>query len=328
MQPQRSMAVLAAAVLSAVVATLLYAILSLAGIEEPWNIIVISGILAETKFVFIATLVHALVLGLPLFFFLRSKNRAGIIACALGGFAVAATPFSVSILIIDRGVPGPTGALVEWIEFASAAALVGLCGAAGGLAFWVGRRISGQSDKPPNDIDARPSTLRAWTFVILTGLLVCALFFVPSLVRDESCHNLFRDGRTSIGPKVGAEIKLRTEDWPALVQIFSDFGVKHSLLFRHIEHTQRGNVIWRTLSLCNEAGITIKVDDALWLAQTYSPLADRGTMIEVFELKTGSEWNSLARELLETIDATWPHKSTFRGAKGRIMSMEEALSGG
>ena len=86
---------LASALLAALVATLLLTIPTLAQIEEPWNIVVVSEALTFARLTFIVALAHALILGLPLFFFLRSIHRLGIASCVLAGFLVGAVPFGV-----------------------------------------------------------------------------------------------------------------------------------------------------------------------------------------------------------------------------------------
>jgi hypothetical protein len=59
------------------VATLLLTIPTLAQIEEPWNIVVVSEALTFARLTFIVALAHALILSLPLFFLLRSIHAGG-----------------------------------------------------------------------------------------------------------------------------------------------------------------------------------------------------------------------------------------------------------
>jgi hypothetical protein len=120
---------------------------------------------------------------------------------------------------------------------------------------------------------------------------------------------------------------LSAEDWPALRQIFVEFSTGQSLSFRSDEKLQGGNIMWRNLSLCDEAGITIEAADQPWLAHTNSPLADRGVRLSVYELKAGSGWNPIARDLLGEVETRWPTKTTFRGPDGKAVSMEDALRG-
>jgi hypothetical protein len=331
---------LASALLAALVATLLLTIPTLAQIEEPWNIVVVSEALTFARLTFIVALAHALILGLPLFFFLRSRHRLGIASCVLAGFLVGAVPFGVLDLISMFGVQSastggtPTiingvSTLAGWIEYAYAVSFTGLFGLAGGVTFWVVMRVFGQLAGEPNGTDAQPSKVRrgSWSIVSVAVVLTCAVFLLPSIVRDGSCHNLFRDGRTSIGPQIGADISLPAEDWPTLTQIFVDFGRTHSISFRRDEQIRRGTLMWRDLNLCSEAGVNIDAVEQPGLAQMKSRIADRGIDITVYELKPGSDWKPLARDLINRIDTTWPQKITFRGPDGRVISVEEALKG-
>jgi hypothetical protein len=238
------------------------------------------------------------------------------------GFQSASTGGKATVV---NGVP----TLAGWMEYAEAVGSTGLLGLAGGLTFWLAMRVSGQIAREPQGIDAQPNNLSAgsWSIVCIAILLAGAVFVLPRVVRDNSCHNLFRDGRTSIGPQILANMKLTAEDWPRLTQIFKDFAVMHSLSFRSDQQIRSGNIMWRDLNLCSDAGINIDALDQPWLAQINSPLADRGIQFSVYELKTGSGWVPLARDLFKQIDMTWPSKTTFRGPDGRVMPMQEALKG-
>src|SRR5215831_7639923 len=141
------LAPLASALLAAVAAMLVLLVPALAQIEEPWNIVVVSEMLALARLTFSVALAHALVLGLPLFLLLRSKGHAGIFACSLGGFLVGAAPFGAFALIamfglksasvdgvptVVNGVPTFAGL----IQYAQEVAFIGIFGVAGGLTFW------------------------------------------------------------------------------------------------------------------------------------------------------------------------------------------------
>jgi hypothetical protein len=170
-------------------------------------------------------LADALILGIPLFLIFRSMRPAGAITCALGGFLVGAVPFGALALIsmiglqsastggkatVVNGVP----TLAGWIEYAYSVGSIGLMGLVGGLIFWVAMRVSGQLAGWPNRTDAQLSKLGrgSWGVVSAAVVLTGAVFLLPSVVKDNSCHNLFRDGRTSIGPQINADISLSTED--------------------------------------------------------------------------------------------------------------------
>jgi hypothetical protein len=334
------MPLLASALLAALATTLLFITPTLRQIEEPWNIVVVSQTLALLRTTFIVTLAHAFILGIPLFLALRSITSTGAITCALGGLLLGAMPFGALALVsmiglqsastggkatVVNGVP----TLAGWIEYAYAVGSIGLLGLAGGLTFWVAMRVSDQLIGRPNRTEAQPRKFGrgAWSVVSAAVVLACAVFLLPSIVKDDSCHNLFRGARTSVGPQINADLTLSAEDWPTLTHIFVDFGAIHSLSFRGDEQIRRGTLMWRDLNLCSEVGVNIDAVDRPWLAQINSPLADRGIQFSVYELKPGSDWKLLAGDLLNRIDRTWPRRTTFRGPNGEVISVEEALKG-
>jgi hypothetical protein len=325
------MVALASAVLAAITVTLLLSIPFLAEIEEARSIIVASEDVQLTRVIFGVALPHALVLGLPLFVILRSMRRqVGVLACALGGFLVGAVPIGLFILwsameIRTNGVTTPACR----IEDAQGVGFWGLLGMAGGLSFWGAMRVSGQMADTPNQSEAHSSRSLAGSLSIVFGavLLTCAIIVLPSVVRDNSCHNLFRDRQIGIDPQISARIKLSPADWPTLRQIFADFGAAHSLAFRSDEPTRRGKILWSDLNLCNESGINIDALDRTWPPQNNFPHADRDIELNVFDLDAGSDWKPLGRDLLNMIDITLPQKTTILGPDGKAISIEEALKG-
>jgi len=339
MPSREAMPAVAAALLSAVAVTALVTVPALTRIEEAWNIVVVHEALALARLTFLVALAHAFVLGLPLFLLLRWMGRVGIVACALSGLVIGATPFGVLALTSMFGVQsastGGTPTVIEgvptlagWIEYARTVGSMGLLGLAGGVTFWAARR-SLQRVGATHGTDAPSSRSRAgaWPIAALAVLLSGAILILPSAVTDRSCHNLFRDGRTTLSPQVDADLKLRAEEWPALTRTFVDFGTAHALSFRSDQQIRDGTLTWRSLSLCNDAGVAIVATDRPWLAQIHSPLADRGISFGVYELKGESGWKPLARDLLNDIDMQWPRQTTFRGPDGKVISLPDALRG-
>jgi hypothetical protein len=85
--------------------------------------------------------------------------------------------------------------------------------------------------------------------------------------------------------------------------------------------------MWRTLGLCNETGVTIVVRDQPWLKDIHSPAAKRGMELEIFELKSGSDWQVLAHDLLDKLEIQWPARISYRGQRGSSIPREEAMKG-
>jgi len=348
----RQWTLLAAILIAAFVATVLVTSHELARSEDAWTIVLVSETLRAGRLIFFATLAHALLLGLPLFLFLRSRIRIGLIVSLAAGFLIGAVPLSVLGLrvMFDRtynawvdgtpavvnGIPTPTGLL----EYARAISTSGAFGLAAAFAFWAVLRWSDGSALEPIATGAGRETpcARQWAVVLAATLLTCGVVVLPGRVIDRSCHNLFRDGRTSIGPEIVAYIDLNPEDWQKLQQIFSDFGSAHSLDLRTDQNVRSGKLLWRDLNLCNETGVNIDAMDRPWLLDVKSaiPAAPRvsntissakGIELAVYETKPDSGWGPLARDLIGKIAASWPDKIKFYGAGGRVISEAEALKG-
>ena len=325
MRLQRHLHLFGAALIAAFGATAASVVPFLLQIEESISIVVVTQVLNLTMTTFMVATAHAILLGLPLFLLVRRKrSQVGIAACALGGIVVAALPFGVLALMsmlsvqtassngkptIVNGVP----TLLFWIEYIHAVGLTALSGLVGGLAFWAAM-WSG-------------SRRQSWTVVSAAALLTCGVFILPVVVRDRTCHNIFRDGRTSVSPQVYANLKVPPEDWRTLAQTFADFGRAHALSIRSDEQLRNGRSTWRSLDLCNEAGISINLYDEPWLAQVHSPRADEGMKLSITSLKPDTDWKPLARHLLGEIEIAWPRKTTFRGPSGQILSFDDAMKG-
>jgi hypothetical protein len=123
-------------------------------------------------------------------------------------------------------------------------------------------------------------------------------------------------------------VALTHDDWPALTQIFTNFAVAHSLSLRSDQKIRREEILWRSLDLCNETGVSINILDNLWLDRSLNaPARIKGVKLTVEEFKAGSGWNLLAHELVDKINATWPGKIGYRGRGGETLSETEAFKG-
>jgi hypothetical protein len=107
---------------------------------------IVFGVIARSSdaaiLAFTIALPHAWVLGLPLLLLLRAKWRINATTSIVGGFLVGAVPLCVV------GIRG-------WPNNRLPAALLGVCGAIGGLAFFLLWRILGDT---PERADAEQST--------------------------------------------------------------------------------------------------------------------------------------------------------------------------
>ena len=102
----------------------------------------------------------------------------------------------------------------------------------------------------------------------------------------------------------------------------------HSLSLRSDQEIRRGQLLWRTLDLCNEAGLKIEITDTPWMdGMPKIPANIKGVKLNIVEFKADSGWTPLAHELVDKINAKWPEKIVFRGRGGKPLSETEAFQG-
>jgi hypothetical protein len=112
-------------------------------------------------FTFAVALVHAVVLGLPLFLVFRSKGWINVMTCVVFGFAVGAVPDGVLTWPMHHaesyvsasvdGVPTIINGIVAaagWVGYVKPVIYCGMLGALGGLAFRVALICSGARTEP------------------------------------------------------------------------------------------------------------------------------------------------------------------------------------
>jgi hypothetical protein len=112
-------------------------------------------------FTFAVALVHAVVLGLPLFLVFRSKGWINVMTCVVFGFAVGAAPDGVLTWPMHHaesyvsasvdGVPTIIDGIVAaagWVGYVKPVIYCGMLGALGGLAFRVALICSGARTEP------------------------------------------------------------------------------------------------------------------------------------------------------------------------------------
>lgn len=160
-----------------------------------------------------------------------------------------------------------------------------------------------------------PTASLAVAALLLTG----GVLAIPSMMADRTCHNLLRDGRNGIGPQIRAYLQLNLEDWPRLTKVVEDFGIKHELSFRDSSRAQPEVIHVLGLSLCNERGVAIQLMDQRWASRDFaSLLQDGGAFVGIYQVRSESGWEQLARDFVAEIENDWPGKLQFRDGSGRI----------
>ena len=299
---------------------------------------------------FLVAFAHAVGLGLPLFLIFRKKRLVNFISCGGIGFIVGALPIGVlswplaywrapgqaSINGVPTVVDGlPTAA--GWLYYVQTLAYFGLFGALAGLIFWTVLKLSGElaTREPSADYgseqtsyrsgSARPSMLLGAAAVLLTSIVLA----IPTITKDRSCHNMFRDGRQSVIPRVSIDLNIDVQDWPKLTEVLKEFASGHALSFRNSSRTEPGVFRVLALSLCNERGTNIGAHQQEWASAQWksSPLARLGVSLGVYELQRDSGWEQLARDLIAKLESVWQGKVGFKDGGGRVIPMPRELQG-
>jgi hypothetical protein len=303
--------------------------------------VVVAGLDRSIKiapYVFGVALAHAVLLGLPLFLIGRAKALVNLASCLGGGFLVGASPIGVltwpewgrhyhsnasidGVPTIVDGVPTAAG----WLNYAEGLLQFGAYGALGGFTLWLVLKWLGAPAPTTDPLNggARPlsapiSKHRQTVAAAVSVMLAIGIFAIPSITKDRSCHNMFRDGdRTSIGPEENIELQLDEYRWPELRKLLADFGAAHNLSIRDSSETRPGVVEILGVSLCNDSGINILAVKQHWEPRGLEsiPPSPEGVNISIYELRPGSGWEQVAKDLVSSMSEKWPGK--VRAAEGR-----------
>jgi hypothetical protein len=298
--------------------------------------VIVAGLSANLmilQLAFAVTLGHSMILGLPVALLYRAKRWTRLSVAVVGAFLIGALPagfvtwpLSLSLrttasvdgvaTIID-GVP----TLAGWLGYLQSLATFGALGAVGGVVFWLTLRCSGMltaTDPESTRLLATQSRIG----VLLTGAAVAASIAVvtlPAITKDRSCHNMFRDGRRSVAPKVAIDVDITMDDWPRLTTLLEEFGTSHGMSFRN-SNDSKPDVKVLGLSACSEQGLVISADDLRWASRNYAPImVGGGVPIGVFDLADGIGWQLLAQDLVAVLESEWRGKVRFRDGDGRFV---------
>jgi len=198
---------------------------------------------------------------------------------------------------------------------------LGMLGTAGGLVFWLTLRHSGVL-AVTRQVPAETTLGRSRIGIFLAGTAVAASVAVsalPSITRDRSCHNMFRDGRSSARPMANIDLDIGMDDWPRFTKLLEGFGTSHGMSFRN-SNDSKPSVEILGLSACSEEGLVITANEFRWASRSYAPpMAGWGVPIGVFDLNDGIGWQPVAQELVAALASEWPGKVRFRDGNGRFV---------
>ena len=294
--------------------------------------------------VFLIALGHSVVLGLPIFLVLRWKGWVNAATSVLCGFAVGAIPIGVAMLPVGYSEStntwiGPErpptivdgkATIAQWLLHLEMIGLLGALGGFAGFVFWLVLKLAQRTAPPGRKVQPswRFSRLMSRQSVLLSAavLLSGVVLAVPSLMTDNSCHNLTRNGRSSVAPEVSMNLAIGTADWPKLASVFERFGAVHGMSFRN-DSRQSKTVSVLALSLCTESGLNILALEQRWAVYDFEPAADGMDMrIGIYVLQNETEWRPLARRLVSELESAWPGGVEFKAASGKRIAKPAVLT--
>ncbi|TVQ35825.1 MAG: hypothetical protein EA370_08975 [Wenzhouxiangella sp.] len=282
--------------------------------------------------VLVIALIH-LVPAAILYVALAWRNKVTVWACLLSGFLIGMLPIGiVTFPLLDRSSTtnawvGGTQTVVDgvptlagWIQYGQMLLFFGAIGVAAGFVFW---RLVGATPTSNSRSFRLPTTVLLSVGVVLIG----GLLMLPTLIRDRSCHNVLRDGRTSASPVMVIDLSLKRGEWPELKQFFQRFAGMSGLDYRGSIDDSGGAVSVLSLSLCTEPDFTIGVNEQYWHHRGGGIIPGRGLSIAIFSLDEGFEWKPIAESLILEMNETWPTRVRFRDSGGRLISVEDTPVG-
>lgn len=317
---------------------------------------VLGGTLPQTVFAFIIALIHSFGLGLPLFLLLRHKLKnwgmvRSLIFTVILGFVIGIIPWGVltwplkvSSLImktntwigadhvqtVRNGIP----TLAGWVKYFQSLVLFGPFGALGGFAFWITLKLLRDLPSPQekgvegatqvSPMVASHKRIRFFTSAAVIFFTI-AMCVIPAITADRSCHNMFRDGRTSIGPAVHWDLEISDSEWPKLKELLESFATTHHLSFRDESDVELGVMRTLYISACNEDGVNIEIGEQRWASENYENHTGKGVSIGVYITKDDAGWIPLTKELIANLETEWPGRIQFKGDRGEAVPKPKIL---
>jgi len=312
---------------------------------------IVTGSLRAMPIAFAIALVHSLVLGLPLFLVLQKFGRANGVSAGSAGFVIGCVPVGIYFwplwlansgssswigperlpTMID-GVPTMAG----WLIYLEILVQFGGLGVAGGLVFWATMKqltpsLAGSTDRNDSH-EASPERSgnyeRASSFAFVGAVaLSFGVLLIPIAMKDRSCHNVFRDGRSHISSELNIDLQISEDEWPTLVAVFQSFAEDHGLSFRDSSEVVPGTVHTLYLSLCNDSGVSISTVEQRWGSMNFENIVQGwGVLIAFYKVEEEADWQFLAREMIARLTRQWPEKVLFRDGVGRVTQMPDDLA--
>lgn len=255
---------------------------------------------------FPVALLHAAVLGLPIYLLLSRKRKLTCVISTIAGFIIGSIPAAIWFSPYENN----DSVLVLY---------AGLFGILGGYTFWLTLHFL-----------SRLNSSEKWYLSFLSsrdiiGSLVAVTAFItiltlPTLTRDRSCHNPARGGETSISPVLSIDVKMTHDEWPQMTDFFIQFSEEHDLELKNSNLFEPGVQKVLYLSMCHDSGFKFGVFDRKWESQflkNRDPIDDV-VIIFIYEFGEETDLKAIVQDFVTGVEERWPNKVSIRSGQDYI----------
>ena len=282
-----------------------------------------------------AALVLSFFFALPAFLSVRAYGQVTLRACLFGGLGVGAVPAllgALGLFATDEAWDGGAPSVVDHVptlhglvSLATLAAMMTALGVASAFVFWLVLTACRALPAINRHTEVMPRALPTAAAVLLAFGLTGFVVSLPRITRDRSCHNIFRDDKTP-PERLTLTLSIPRSDWPRLRALATDFAQRDGLSLRDDSADSRNPF---DLNICGEGRATIMIEELSheigWIgasgpAPAPAPPARgeiTGVVIDIYALSPDTAWQGSTRDLVATLDRTWPGRLSVMGDDGK-----------
>ena len=169
---------------------------------------------------------------------------------------------------------------------------------------------------------------KVWLFWVVAAFVIGVLVAVAvdryservGTSIDTSCHNAFRNRRTTVlAPRENIDLGVEEEEWPELKSLLKDFAGSRDWSFRDSSVLKPGEVNAIAVSVCAESPwLDILVLENHWKTTHVFDHPGRFTPVVLYSDGSTEQWQRVARELITDLETKWPGKVRFVDGEGQI----------
>ncbi len=280
-----------------------------------------AGTISLAPAILLVTGAIALCLAMPAYLVLRRYRQETWWSCITAGFVVGAIvaacillPATGSVQIgQEMTVVAGRRTAAGWRMYAEAVGIAGGVGAAAASIFCAALRLLERSARSP-----RLGRLALTAGISLAIAVGWTVFAIPGLIMDRSCHNVFRDGRTSISPVLFFAVEVGEGEWPRLQDIVDRFATDERWAVDQSNADDKAFSPRRFVDVCTEPGTDIILDG-------FDAPGAHWVTVSVYQPQGGDSWQEPARHLLAAIEAGFPGRLRRTAADKEVLSPSALL---